>query len=257
MSLLSVNQLRFSYGSRTIFDQVSFTLEPGQILTILGPNGVGKSTLLACLTNQHRNITGQITLKNRPLNEWSPTNLAKHMALVPQDYRTGAHLTVIDYLTTARAPYLGLGQVPRAHEEHLANDILTELGIQHLAPQRVQTLSGGQMQLVAIARALVQEPELLILDEPMAALDLGRQRQVLKIVQKLAKRGVAVILTTHVPNQALLLNDQVGLLFADGQFLAGQCQEILNRDRLEKLYQCPLKVVYVPELGRSICEISQ
>ncbi len=255
MTLLNVNQLYFAYGDRTIFDQVSFDLEPGQIMTILGPNGVGKSTLLSCLTNQLKEANGQININDRPLDSWTPKDLAQHMALVPQDYRSGAHLTVIDYLTTARAPYLGLGQVPNGKDEQLAIDVLEDLGIKQLLHRRLPTLSGGQMQLVAIARALVQEPELLILDEPMAALDLGRQRQVLKIVQQLAKRGVAIILTTHIPNQALLLNDQVGLLFPGGEFLAGHCQEIISSDRLEKLYHCPVKVVYVPELGRSICEM--
>ncbi|MGJ3804830.1 ATP-binding cassette domain-containing protein, partial [Limosilactobacillus fermentum] len=90
MTLLNVNQLHFAYGDRTIFDQVSFDLEPGQIMTILGPNGVGKSTLLSCLTNQLKEANGQININDRPLDSWTPKDLAQHMALVPQDYRSGA-----------------------------------------------------------------------------------------------------------------------------------------------------------------------
>lgn len=253
MPLLQVKSLNFSYQKRKVLKNLSFNLTQGQILTILGPNGVGKSTLLGCLSKQLKIKPGEIILAGKDLNLYQPKKLARKVAFVPQKYQLRTNLTVLDFMTTARFAYLTFYQVPAAKEVRQAQKILATLKIENLAERRVNELSGGQMQLVAIAKALLQEPQLLILDEPLAALDFGYQQLMLKLLLKLKKQGFAIIITTHTPDHALYLNDKVGLLYKDQHFITGQTQRIMTTKNLEKLYHCRLIITVLPHSKRRVC----
>ncbi|MTV82188.1 ABC transporter ATP-binding protein [Secundilactobacillus folii] len=256
MSLLTVQNLGFHYsGQPTLFSDLNCTLQPGQILTILGPNGVGKSTFLKCLMGILKPTSGSISLADQPLSQQSVRQRAQQVAYVPQHVPDPGSLTVSDYVVTGRTPYLPFSQTPGAQDYEKVQVALKEFGLGDYAQRRVNTLSGGQFQLITIAKALVQEPRLVILDEPTAALDFGRQRQVLKLIQSMAGHHFAVIHTTHNPNHAFMLGNTVGLFAPDGSFETGQPDELLTEERLRATYQTPLKLIYEPALKRTVCEL--
>lgn len=253
--VIAARRLAFAYPRQApLFHDVSFTLAPGEILTLLGPNGVGKSTLLACLTGRLTASAGEVTVTGQPLPQITTRELARQLALVPQDYRSGADLTVEEFVLTGRAPYHLPFSGPSREDYRLVSAELARLDLLPLAHRKLRQLSGGQAQLVAIARALVQHPRCLLLDEPMAALDLGRQQALLTLLLKLRQRGVAIIITTHLPNHALILGGQTGLFFPDGHFTVGASKQVMTGANLSTLYQTNLKVFFAAALGRWICE---
>ncbi|MCH5461235.1 ABC transporter ATP-binding protein [Lactobacillus sp. LC28-10] len=256
MNLLKINQLSFHYPDQpNLFNHLSCSLQEGEILTILGPNGIGKSTLLKCLMGLLKPTAGSVTVNDQPLSKLSPRQLAQWIAYVPQHVPDPGSLTVSDYLVTGRTPYLEFTQTPGDSDYELVQDALAKLSLTALKDQEVNTLSGGQFQMVTIAKALVQSPKLIILDEPTAALDFGRQKQVIELIQSLAKHHFAVLHTTHNPNHAFMLGHQVGLFSPDGHFESGEADQLLTEERLKQTYGTDLKLIYEAELGRYVCEL--
>lgn len=256
MKVLEVNNLSFAYSkTHPVFHNVNFSLEAGEVFTILGPNGVGKSTLLHCLVGLLTPNEGTVIVNGKELGNLKHKTLAQQVAYVPQDYHINSNLTVVDYLLTGRAPYLSFLQTPHQKDVQLAETYLQRF---HLSPFRDHpfiSLSGGQQQLITIIRALLQEPCLLILDEPMAALDLSRQYEILKLIQDLAQQKITIILTTHLPDHALMLPTTIGLLDSKGSILTGSCEELMTTEQLERIYQVPLTLTYLPRLQRYTCQI--
>lgn len=255
MTLLAVHDLAFAYSTTPIFQKVNFTLQAGKVLTILGPNGAGKSTLLQCLTGLLTPDQGTVMIGDRQLDQLSPRQVAQQIAYVPQDYHINSNLTVIDYLLTGRTPYLATFQMPRHHDELQAQKYLKTFGLSSLRNRPFTALSGGQQQLLAIIRALLQQPQVLILDEPMAALDLSRQYELLQLIKKLAHQQIAIILTTHLPDHALMLPTTIGLLSPAGTFTVGTRQQLMTNEQLTALYQVPLELTYLPQLHRYTCQL--
>lgn len=256
MTLLTVANLSFSYHkSPAIFHNVNFGLEAGEILTILGPNGVGKSTLLKCLCGLLTPTRGTINLKDKNIHDLTHRQLAQQIAIVPQNYHINSGITVIDYLLTGRTPYLPLLQMPTKKDYEIAEHYLKEFNLNTLKERTFNSLSGGQQQLIAIIKALLQEPKLLILDEPMAALDISRQYELLKLIKKLANKRIAILLTTHLPDYALMLNTKIGLLSTKGTLITGSADDLITKEKLEELYKIPLSLTYLPELHRYTCQI--
>lgn len=256
MVLLQVNKLSFTYPRQApIFSQLSFTIQAGEIITLLGPNGAGKSTLVKCLLGVNKLSSGEIILNDQSLTKLTRRQIARSVAYVPQQYQTNSNLTVFDYILTGRTPYLNLFQSPRGKDRELVQKKLAEFNLENIETKSVNSLSGGQLQLVTIIKALVQEPQLLILDEPMAALDLKRQAEVITLIQTLASNGVAVLLTTHQPDHAFMLKQKVGLLSPYNSFKFGLSQDILTRSNLEEIYQTKINISYLPELKRYTCQL--
>ncbi|GAW99494.1 ABC transporter ATP-binding protein [Secundilactobacillus mixtipabuli] len=256
MSLLTMNHLSFHYtGQPNLFERLNCSIQNGEILTILGPNGVGKSTLLKCLMGLLKPSAGTITLEGQALTKLSARQIAQIVAYVPQHVANPGSLTVTDYLVTSRTPYLSFAATPREADYQIVRDNLAKLSLTHLQDQPVNTLSGGQFQMVTIAKALVQQPKLIILDEPTAALDFGRQKQVIDLISALAADHYAVLHTTHNPNHAFMLGHKVGLFSPDGHFETGQADQLLTENRLKKIYGTDLKLIYEATLGRYVCEL--
>lgn len=256
MKVLEVNNLSFAYSkTHPVFHNVNFSLDAGEVFTILGPNGVGKSTLLHCLVGLLTPNEGTVIIDGKELGNVKRKTLAQQVAYVPQDYHVNSNLTVLDYLLTGRAPYLSFLQTPHRKDVQLAEIYLQRF---HLSPFRDHSfisLSGGQQQLITIIRALIQEPRLLILDEPMAALDVSRQYEILKLIQDLAQQKITIILTTHLPDHALMLPTTIGLLDSKGSMLTGSCEELMTTEQLERIYHVPLTLTYLPDLQRYTCQI--
>lgn len=241
--IMQAQQLAIGYGTKTIGSSIDFSLRAGQTLCVLGPNGSGKSTLFKTLLGLQPALAGQIHILGRPLARWSKRELAQHIAYVPQQTQSIFAFAVLDIVMMGRSAYIGLFASPSAKDRDLALQCLARLGIEHLAWRSFLQLSGGEQQLVLLARALVQEPQALILDEPTASLDFGNQIRVLEQIQVLREQGLAIFLCTHQPEHAYRVADQV-LLLKKGQVMAaGDTANTLTLTTLAQLYDLPIAAV--------------
>lgn len=252
--ILEADKLSFSFeGGKKVFQDVSFSLEKGEILTILGPNGAGKSTLLNCLANLYRPDSGRILLNGKPLDSYKVRDVAKIMGYVPQNHVPAYAYSVRDFVVMGRAPYLGTFQQPSEEDYALTDQVLEEMGMSELAFRPYTNISGGERQQAVIARAIVQQPELILFDEPTNHLDYGNQLNMIQMIRRLVDKGYSIILTTHMPDHAIILNGKVGVLSPDGSFCCGSTEELMQEELLCRLYHSPLRIVYVKEVGRKVC----
>lgn len=254
MALVQCDNINFSYDSkRQILNNVSFSIEKGQLLTLLGPNGVGKSTLLNCITGLLKPQAGKVLLDGRDVFSLSRKSIAKKIAYVPQKNNVPFDYLVKEFVVMGRTAHLGILATPSEHDYKLVDDALLKLGIADLAERQINELSGGEQQKACIARALVQEPALVILDEPTAALDFGNQIRVLNLIKELLGLGFAVIQTTHNPDHCMMLGGKVAILDRCGVLETGMCKDILTEERLKKVYNAEVKLIYIPEIQREAC----
>ena len=252
--LLKVNDLSFHYHKDfPIFEHASFSIEPGEVLTLLGPNGAGKSTLLNCVAGLLSPTAGEVLLQGKKVGDYSPRDLAKHIAYVPQSIRVTYGYSVREFLVMGAASRVGMFSTPKAEEYERVDAAIESLGLQRLAHRTVSHLSGGERQRVAVARAIVQDPELILFDEPTSALDYGNQIRVIRTIKDLSERGYAVIMTTHNPDQPILLGGKVALLDAHGTLATGDAEKEITSERLSQLYGVDLHLVYVDEVDRIAC----
>ena len=192
---LEVNRLSFSFDKdEPLFQDVSFTVMNGQVMSILGANGAGKSTLLNCVANLLRPTCGSITLDGIPLERMDLREIARSVGYVPQSHTPAYAYAVRDFVVMGRAPHLGPFQQPGAEDYMLADSALEELGIAHLRSRPYTELSGGERQQVTIARVIVQQPSIIMLDESTNHLDYGNQLRMLRMVRDLAERGFGIII---------------------------------------------------------------
>lgn len=252
--ILEVSHLSYSYDKkRTIFSDIHFRLHKGEIFVILGRNGAGKSTLLNCISSILSPASGEILVKGRRIQHYQERDLARIMAYVPQISLPTFSYTVQDYVVMGRAPHLGLLNVPGPEEYAIADRCLERMNIAFLSDKFYDCISGGERQQAQIARVLAQEAELVLLDEPANHLDYGNQLKIIKTIAQLAKEGLTVVLTSHMPDHAILLNGTVGMLDQEGHMLCGPVGEIITEERLRNLYQTDLHLVYIEQLQRTVC----
>ena len=226
-----------------VFSGVSLSVRSGEVLSVLGPNGAGKTTLLKCLANLLVPTEGEITLHDRSLHSFSRREIAREIAFVPQGEWPLFPFTVRDIVVMGRAPFLSFFSVPSGTDESIADEALETVGVAHLADRECTTLSGGEWQLVLVARALAQQPKILLLDEPTSHLDLGNQMRVLQVIHRLAVSGLAVVSTTHAPDHALLLGGTAALM-NNGRITAGGTPaEILTPEIVRETYGVPVELV--------------
>lgn len=252
--LLQVDAIDFAYEGRpNTLNSVTFSVDPGELVTLLGPNGSGKSTLLNCLMHLLEPQRGTVLLDGLPVSELGRRRIAQLVAYVPQVVNVAFAYEVRDYVAMGRAPFLGVWESPGAEDYARVDRALDRLGIGELANRSYVELSGGQRQLVDVARALVQEPRLILFDEPTSALDYGNQVKVLRLVAELARDGYAIVMTTHNPDHPILLNSSVCLLGRDGCLTKGTVDAIMQEDVLATVYDSPLMIRPVADAGRRVC----
>jgi iron complex transport system ATP-binding protein len=247
---VAVTGLSFSYGHGAHrLEDLSFRVAEAQLCCLLGPNGAGKTTLLRCLLGLLAPQAGAIRIGGVDLAHIAPRQLARLVAYVPQATTLPFSFSVIEAVVMGRTPYMGLVSTPTATDRRLALEELERLGVGHLAGRDFPSLSGGERQLVLMARALVQRAPVLILDEPTASLDYGHEVLVLKLAAGLARAGRTVLMTTHQPAHALAYADDT-ILMRDGFLVAqGPPAEVVTTESLSDLYKIPIHVGDLPVPG--------
>jgi iron complex transport system ATP-binding protein len=241
--VLQVESLAFGFPGRTIGRDVSFSLGSGEVMCVLGPNGGGKTTLFRTVLGLLEKHSGSITLEGRPIESLSRTEIARLIGYVPQGHSGYFAYTVRDFVLMGRTAHLGIFSSPSKKDFDVADRALASLGMAHLAGRPITEVSGGERQLALVARALAQEPRLLVLDEPTANLDFGNQVRVLERIAALAHTGISILFSSHDPDHAFLCA-QRALLLAEGRALEiGAPRDVIRADTLQRLYGVSVEVL--------------
>ena len=248
--MLHASELSYGYSSGRhtrsfTLDDVNVTVERGSLTGLLGPNGCGKTTLLNLLSGVLRPAHGQVSLNGISLAGRSRRDIARHLAVVPQETHPAFDYTVMEMVLMGRHPHLGRFELEGPSDLALARDALAATGTEHLAGRAYMTLSGGEKQRVVIASALTQSPDVLLLDEPTASLDLGYQLEVAALLRRLNRdRGVTMVLATHDLNLAASLCDRL-ILMRDGRVAAqGATRDVLTASSIRRIYDVDADVSF-------------
>ena len=237
--MITVKDLSYAYGDREVLREIEFYVNYGETLFIVGPNGSGKTTLLKCLANILK-PKGAIYIEGQELLQLPRREIAKRIGYLPQRGEV-SNLTVFDAILLGRKPYMSWG--PSQRDLKIVNEIVDALELKDLALRRLTELSGGELQKVLIARALVQEPKIILLDEPTNNLDLKNQVEIMKLLKRIViERGVAAIITTHDLNLAALYADKI-IMLKEGRITAIGGVDVLNPENIEKVYGVKPKIV--------------
>ncbi len=239
---LQVKNLCFGYDSRPVLKNLSFEAEYGQLLSVLGPNGVGKSTLFRCILGLLKPQGGDCLIDGKSSLGLSAKELSQLIAYIPQSHYPTFNFSVFDMVLMGTTAQISAASVPGKRQIALAEQAMERLGVAHLKDRGYTNISGGERQLVLIARAMVQQAKILIMDEPSANLDYGNRTRVMQTVKTLTREGYAIIQSTHDPDQAFLYSDKV-LAVYDGQVLAcGSPKEVINSALISKLYGVDVEI---------------
>lgn len=246
-ALLALRQITFGYrrDRAPVLNAVTFALRPGRILAIVGPNGAGKTTLLSVMLGWHHPWSGAIELAGRPLASYTRSERGRWLALAPQSEHTPFDYSVLDYVLMGRAPHLPPLAMPTAADYEIALSALEQVGMAALADQPAPQLSGGERQLMLAARAIAQQPRLLMLDEPTAHLDLHNKARLIQIMHRLRSQGVTLLMTNHEPEVVLAVADDVLLMEAGQPPVFGPLDQVFTEAALSRIYQLPIRLVEV------------
>lgn len=241
--MIQVKNLSFRYKNNLplILDDLSFSIECGSILSILGKNGVGKTTFIKCLTSEIKNYSGTILIDSKDVRQLSISELSKLIAVVASNNPCYQNLCVADFLVTGFANKLTTLKAPRKNEYEKACSVLDELGHVDLLNRAIFELSSGELQIVKIARAILQNPKVIVFDEPTSNLDIKNQLVVLNQITGLSQRGYTVITTTHNPGQSIELGGMV-LMMSGVHQIFGKTAEVLTEDNLRNTYNLNVSI---------------
>ena len=247
---VNVINLSYSYGSRPVLKNLTFSVPKSDFFIIIGPNGSGKTTLMKVISGILKPQKGRLEILNRSIGHYNLKALARTIAFVPQMVTVDFPFTVIEMVLMGRSPYLGMLGLEHEKDMEIAKQAIAFTGVEHLTHRKLDQLSGGEQQRVFIARAICQEPDVILLDEPTASLDLAHQVRVMDLMEKLkVEKGVTVVMVSHDVNLAAMYGDQL-LLLSNGQIVCqGLPDEVLTFQTLEEAYGCTLLVDESP-LGK-------
>jgi iron complex transport system ATP-binding protein len=243
-ALLAFRDVSFGYDPcRDALSHLTLEVPAGSVMAILGPNGAGKTTLLHTALGRLPPRAGQVVLDGRPLAQYTRREIGQRMGLVPQNERIPFEYSLWDYALFGRTPYLHPLEMPGETDRQAALQALAQVGLDEMAPRSVNSLSGGERQMAMLARALAQQPRLLLLDEPTSHLDLSNKGRLLHLLRRLSAEGVTILLTTHEPEVAAMIATHL-VLMRKGQVLhAGLLAEVLTTTNLSACYGVPVEVL--------------
>lgn len=244
MRKIVIDNLSFGYYDSEIFKDFSFEIEEGEILTILGPNGSGKTTLLKILQKILLPKKGNIIISGKDLNDYSIKELSKEISSVPQIHKPSFPYTVFDFVLMGRNPYVDDYSTPKIEDKKIVEKSLIDLGIYDLRDRPYINLSGGELRLVLIARAIAQDTDIILLDEPTAFLDYKNRFFVLEKIKDLnRKRGLTIIVTMHDPNEAINFSDRILLINKRKIVSFGKPEFVLNRENIKNVYSIDVDLI--------------
>lgn len=256
---LEIKNLSFAYRDHPVLQDINFDTRPGEFLSVLGPNGVGKSTLFRCILGILRDYQGEILLDGREARGIAQREMASMIAYIPQSHRPTFGYTVQDTVLMGVTHRLSPFAAPRAEHVRQAREAMARVGVQDMADRSFAHLSGGEQQLVLVARALCQQSRILVMDEPTSSLDFGNQLRVLACVRGLTQEGYTVLLSTHNPQHALTFSHRILALHDGGVAALGDAEDTLTPELIWQLYQVEVDFVdtqqgrvIVPHRGGSL-----
>lgn len=243
MPAIDIHHLKFSYRDTPVLDDISFSVNTGAFFIIIGPNGSGKTTLLKLMSGMEKQQRGNVHIMDKPVENYARKALARKMAFVQQNPLVDFAFTVFEVVLMGRAPHQGMLGVEREKDVAIAEQAILFTGIEHLANRKLDQLSGGEQQRVFLARAICQEPQLVLLDEPTASLDLAHQTRIMDLMRELREeKQITVVMVSHDVNLAAMYADEL-LLLSKGRIVKkGRPEEVLTYETLENAYDCKLLV---------------
>lgn len=240
-----LKHLSFQYGEKAIFEDISFSTDTGDVLFLLGPNGTGKTTLFKVMLGILKAQKGYLYLDDEEISHWPRKKIAQFIGYVPQHHNPPFPFSVLEVVLMGRTPYLNNFAVPSKKDINIACEAMESLGIIHLKDENYTRLSGGERQMVLIARALTQNPKILIMDEPTSNLDYGNQIKVLSYIRRLASKDLSVVISTHMPDHALRYATKIALM-KEGKILAsGKPDNVITGESIKKIYAVDAKLVRI------------
>jgi iron complex transport system ATP-binding protein len=243
-SLMQVSDASFSYdGQHNIFENINFSVQKGDVFCILGPNGTGKTTLIKCINGLMKLSSGKILFNEKNIYSLNKTEIAKNIGYIPQIHNSTFPFSVLDVVLMGRSPHLEMFASPGEKDIKIAEESLKTLNITHMRDVPYTEISGGEQQLVFLARILTQKPSVLLLDEPTSHLDFGNQMRTLNIIEKLAKSGLSIVMSSHFPDQAFISANKVALMKGKNFIDIGSPEEVINEENMEKIYDVQVKIV--------------
>ena len=250
---MELRQVSCGYVGKAIVSDVSLTVRSGDLLCLLGPNGVGKTTLFKSILGLHPIMSGSIRLDGEDVRHWRRRRFALAVGYVPQGHIPPFPFKVLDVVVMGRAAHFGAFSAPNRTDFAVAEDSLTAVGLPHLRDAVYTEISGGERQLVLIARALAQRLAFLFMDEPTANLDYGNQIRILDHIRALTGQGLGVVMTTHNPNDALLYASDVAILESGGSLVAGKPDTVITEALLDRLYGVDIRLMPIDGRTARIC----
>ena len=239
MTILTVNELKFMYRNKNVLREIGFSIKRGEVVAVLGPNGVGKTTLLKCLNRILRPREGTVMLDDENLLDLTTMDIARRVGYVPQRVETG-RLTAFDAVLLGRRPHIGWDVT--SSDLAIVDAIFVKLGMEALRLSYIDEMSGGELQKVAIGRALVQEPKILLLDEPTSNLDLKNQVDILTTIREIVRdHGIAAVMTMHDLNQALRFADTF-IFIKNGTVYMHGSHDVVTPAVIEDVYGLPVMI---------------
>jgi len=240
--ILEIRDGAFSYGEADIFQNIHLSLNRGDFLCLLGPNGCGKTTLLKCLGSMLQLKQGSILLNGQSLESIPPKQRAADIGYVPQEEGVAFPFSVHQMVSIGRSPYFVYFSAPTENDYEIVEASLKRVGIYHLKDKVFNKMSGGEKQLTLIARALAQQPKVMLMDEPTSHLDYGNQNRIMQLARELTKEGMAVLMSTHTPDAVFTYATKAALMYHGSLIAKGLPQDALTQDNLSLAYSMPMKI---------------
>ena len=251
--LLKCEELSSGYDGKAVLENLNFEIKEGELWCILGANGIGKSTLFKTILGLLKPVKGKIKFNDKELDKWSRKELAKIVSYVPQSHTPPFPYKVMEVLMMGRNPFQGnLGRVKK-EDLDIINETLKKLDIEGLADRIYTQLSGGERQLVLLARAIVQDTPLMILDEPVSNLDFGNRAKVIGHIRNLVKNGKSVIMTTHEPDHAFINDCNVIIIQDKNEVYSGIGKDLVDEKCINNMYNVNSRILVDPKGGQKTC----
>lgn len=239
---IEISNLGFSYGKREILHDVSISIPDATLVNVLGPNGVGKSTLFRCILCLNSDFTGTILVNGKNVKDLSVRERSREISYIPQSHAPVYDYEVLDVVLMSTGTDLGMLRSPGPRHKRKAYEALERIGIEHLAKRTYTQISGGEQQLVLVARALAQDAKTIIMDEPTSALDYGNTVRVLSCVRQLAREGLSIVQSTHQPDQAFLYSDKTLVLHQGRVHAFGDPKDVITNELVSTIYGVNVEV---------------